>query len=183
MVRFGNVLDSSGSVVPKFREQIKQGGPITITHPDITRYFMTIPEAAQLVIQAGAMAEGGEVFLLDMDKPVKITQLASRMVELSGQKLRDENNPEGDIEMKIIGLRPGEKLFEELFYGSENLLPTSRDKIFKAEVKQYDWDSILDAFTDMEGSYHDSDESTLLSTMTSLVPEYQGIHRLTAVIS
>ena len=107
MVRFGNVLDSSGSVVPKFRKQIKSGGPVTITHPDITRFFMTIPEAAQLVIQAGAMAKGGDVFVLDMGEPVKILELARRMIELSGLRIMNEDNPDGDVEIKIIGLRPG----------------------------------------------------------------------------
>jgi FlaA1/EpsC-like NDP-sugar epimerase len=118
MVRFGNVLDSSGSVVPKFRQQIRDGGSITLTHPEVTRYFMTIPEAAQLVIQAGAMAEGGDVFLLDMGQPVKIMDLARRMIELSGLAVRDEQNPDGDIEIEITGLRPGEKLYEELLIGN-----------------------------------------------------------------
>ena len=109
MVRFGNVLDSSGSVIPKFRKQIKEKSQITVTHPEITRFFMTIKEAAQLVIQAGAMANGGEVFLLDMGKPVKIYDLAKKMIQLSGQKLKDENNSYGDVEILITGLRPGEK--------------------------------------------------------------------------
>ncbi|MGO8077375.1 polysaccharide biosynthesis protein, partial [Rhizobium leguminosarum] len=117
MVRFGNVLGSSGSVVPLFRQQIKEGGPVTLTHPDITRYFMTISEASQLVIQAGAMAEGGDVFLLDMGEPIRIADLARKMVELSGLAVRDENNPEGDIELSVTGLRPGEKLYEELLIG------------------------------------------------------------------
>src|SRR3569833_2358994 len=117
MVRFGNVLGSSGSVVPKFRQQIRDGGPITLTHPDITRYFMTIPEAAQLVIQAGAMAKGGDVFVLDMGQSVKIMDLARRMNELSGLTIREEENPDGDIELEITGLRPGEKLYEDLLIG------------------------------------------------------------------
>src|SRR5690606_22707192 len=117
MVRFGNVLGSSGSVVPLFRSQIEAGGPITLTHADITRYFMTIPEAAQLVIQAGAMAEGGEVFVLDMGQPVRIIDLALRMIELSGRTVRDAGRPDGDIEVQITGLRPGEKLYEELLIG------------------------------------------------------------------
>jgi len=117
MVRFGNVLGSSGSVVPLFRRQIREGGPITLTHRDITRYFMTIPEASQLVIQAGAMATGGDVFLLDMGDPVRIEFLARRMVELSGLDIRDESNPDGDIEIHVTGLRPGEKLYEELLIG------------------------------------------------------------------
>lgn len=119
MVRFGNVLGSSGSVVPLFRQQIRDGGPITLTHRDITRYFMTIPEAAQLVIQASALAKGGDVFLLDMGEPIKIYDLAVRMIELSGLTLKDESNPEGDIEVQITGLRPGEKLYEELLIGND----------------------------------------------------------------
>jgi FlaA1/EpsC-like NDP-sugar epimerase len=131
MVRFGNVLDSSGSVVPLFREQIRVGGPITLTHAEVTRYFMTIPEAAQLVIQAGAMAKGGEVFVLDMGEPVKIYDLARRMVQLSGLSVRDELNPHGDIEIVITGLRPGEKLYEELLIG-ENPISTTHPRIMMA---------------------------------------------------
>jgi FlaA1/EpsC-like NDP-sugar epimerase len=128
MVRFGNVLGSSGSVVPKFRQQITAGGPITLTHAEITRYFMTIPEATQLVMQAGAMGGNGEVFLLDMGEPVKIIELAQRMVELSGLRVKDKNN-QGDIEIKIIGLRPGEKLYEELLIGDKPI-PTEHPEIF-----------------------------------------------------
>lgn len=128
MVRFGNVLGSSGSVVPKFRQQIKAGGPITVTHPDIIRYFMTIPEAAQLVIQAGAMAEGGEVFVLDMGEPVKIANLAERMVHLSGLSVKSATNPDGDIEIVFSGLRAGEKLYEELLVSGEQLA-TAHERI------------------------------------------------------
>lgn len=138
MVRFGNVLGSSGSVVPKFRQQIRDGGPITLTHPEITRYFMTIPEAAQLVIQAGAMAKGGDVFVLDMGKPVKIIDLARRMVELTGLTVRDEQNPDGDIEIEITGLRPGEKLYEELLIG-DNPKSTSHPRIMKAHEDFMPW--------------------------------------------
>ena len=131
MVRFGNVLASSGSVVPKFRQQIRNGGPITLTHPEITRYFMIIPEAAQLVIQAGAMAKGGDVFILDMGQPIKILDLARRMIELSGLTVKDAQNPDGDIEIEISGLRPGEKLYEELLIG-ENPQHTSHPRILRA---------------------------------------------------
>lgn len=138
MVRFGNVLGSSGSVVPLFRRQLAQGGPLTVTHPDVTRYFMTIPEAAQLVLQAGAMARGGEVFVLDMGEPVRIMDLAQRMVSLSGYSVRDDSNPEGDIAIDITGLRPGEKLFEELLIG-DSPTPTSHPRIMKAHEEMLAW--------------------------------------------
>ena len=131
MVRFGNVLGSSGSVVPVFQKQIRSGGPITVTHPDITRYFMTIPEAASLVIQAGAMAQGGDVFVLDMGQPVKILDLAHRMVHLAGLRLKDEHHPEGDIAIEFQGLRPGEKLYEELLIG-DDVIATEHPKIMRA---------------------------------------------------
>ncbi|WP_235930170.1 polysaccharide biosynthesis protein [Craterilacuibacter sinensis] len=132
MVRFGNVLGSSGSVVPLFKQQIAAGGPVTLTHPDITRYFMTIPEAAQLVIQAGAMGEGGDVFVLDMGEPVKIIDLARRLVHLSGLEVKDTQQPNGDIEIRCTGLRPGEKLYEELLIG-DNTLPTPHTRILRAQ--------------------------------------------------
>ena len=138
MVRFGNVLGSSGSVVPLFRKQIKKGGPITLTHEDITRYFMTIPEAAQLVIQAGAMGEGGDVFVLDMGEPVKIYDLARKMVHLTGLEIKNKQNPQGDIEIKITGLRPGEKLYEELLIG-EDEKPTRHPRIKAANEVYLDW--------------------------------------------
>jgi FlaA1/EpsC-like NDP-sugar epimerase len=132
IVRFGNVLESSGSVIPKFKKQIKDGGPITLTHPDVTRYFMTLTEASQLVIQAGAMSEDCDVFVLDMGESVKIKDLIYRIVKLSGLSVNDENNKEGDIEIKIIGLRPGEKLYEELLLG-DNPQKTQHPKIQKAQ--------------------------------------------------
>ncbi|WP_152342827.1 nucleoside-diphosphate sugar epimerase/dehydratase [Rheinheimera sp. KL1] len=138
MVRFGNVLGSSGSVVPLFRKQIKKGGPITLTHEDITRYFMTIPEAAQLVIQAGAMGEGGDVFVLDMGEPVKIYDLARKMVHLTGLEIKNKQNPQGDIEIKITGLRPGEKLYEELLIG-EDEKPTRHPRIKAANEVYLGW--------------------------------------------
>lgn len=138
MVRFGNVLGSSGSVVPLFRKQLLNGGPLTVTHVDVTRYFMTIPEAAQLVLQAGAMAKGGDVFVLEMGQPVKILDLARRMAQLSGLSLRDEENPEGDIEIEVTGLRPGEKLYEELLIGT-NPEGTAHERIMKAREKYIEW--------------------------------------------
>ncbi|MFN4055633.1 MAG: polysaccharide biosynthesis protein, partial [Alishewanella aestuarii] len=138
MVRFGNVLGSSGSVVPLFREQIRKGGPITVTHKDIIRYFMTIPEAAQLVIQAGAMGKGGDVFVLDMGEPVKIAELATRMVHLMGLEVKDEHNPHGDIEIQYTGLRPGEKLYEELLIG-DNVRKTEHPRIMAADETYLDW--------------------------------------------
>jgi FlaA1/EpsC-like NDP-sugar epimerase len=138
MVRFGNVLDSSGSVVPLFRRQMVEGGPLTVTHAEVTRYFMTIPEAAQLVLQAGAMAKGGEVFVLDMGEPVKIMDLARRMVELSGLTVKEEGSSIGDIQIKITGLRPGEKLYEELLIG-DNPEPTAHPRIMKAREPCVPW--------------------------------------------
>ncbi len=146
MVRFGNVLGSSGSVVPLFRRQIQEGGPITVTHPDIIRFFMTIPEAAQLVIQAGAMAKGGEVFLLDMGEPVKILDLAKRMIHLSGLRVQDDTNPHGDIRIEVTGLRPGEKLYEELLINSD-AEKTEHPRIFKANENCLPWlelEAVLD---------------------------------------
>ena len=141
MVRFGNVLGSSGSVVPLFRRQLAAGGPLTVTHVDVTRYFMTIPEAAQLVLQAGAMGHGGDVFLLDMGQPVRIMDLARRMVELSGLRVRDAEHPDGDIEIAITGLRPGEKLYEELLIG-DNPAPTEHPRIMKAHEDYLSWSEL-----------------------------------------
>jgi FlaA1/EpsC-like NDP-sugar epimerase len=138
MVRFGNVLGSSGSVVPLFHEQIARGGPVTVTHPDVTRYFMTIPEASQLVIQAGAMGNGGDVFVLDMGTPVKISDLASEMIRLSGLEVRNETNPDGDIEIHYTGLRHGEKLYEELLIG-ENVSETAHPRIMSAKEDYWPW--------------------------------------------
>jgi len=131
-VRFGNVLGSSGSVIPLFREQITNGGPVTVTHNEVTRYFMSIHEAVELVIQAGSLAEGGEVFLLDMGEPVKIIDLARNMIRLAGHEVRDEDHPAGDIDIDITGLRPGEKLYEELLIANDNAVQTRHVKIMKA---------------------------------------------------
>ncbi|MDQ2696314.1 MAG: polysaccharide biosynthesis protein, partial [Pseudomonadota bacterium] len=143
MVRFGNVLASSGSVVPLFRDQIRRGGPVTVTHPEIVRYFMTIPEAAQLVIQASALAQGGDVFLLNMGEPVRIVDLARRMIHLSGFEVKDADNPRGDIEIRFTGLRPGEKLYEELLLG-ENDLPTDHPMIMRAREEALPWEAVHD---------------------------------------
>ena len=171
MVRFGNVLGSSGSVVPKFRQQIRDGGPITLTHPEITRYFMTIPEAAQLVIQAGAMAKGGDVFVLDMGESVKILDLARRMVELSGLTVRDEAAPEGDIEIEITGLRPGEKLFEELLIG-DNPKPTSHPRIMKAHEEFISWGELESRLRALENALSVNDVGVIRHMMQQLVGGY-----------
>ena len=139
MVRFGNVLGSSGSVIPLFHKQIKSGGPLTVTHPKITRYFMTIPEAAQLVIQAGSMGQGGDVFVLDMGEPVKIVELAEKMIHLSGLSVRSEKNQHGDIAIEFTGLRPGEKLYEELLIG-DNVVATPHPMIMSANEDFLPWD-------------------------------------------
>ena len=138
MVRFGNVLGSSGSVIPLFREQIERGGPVTVTDARIIRFFMTIPEAAQLVIQAGAMGQGGDVFVLDMGDPIRIVDLAKRMIHLSGLKIKDESHPEGEVEISYTGLRPGEKLYEELLIG-DNVSDTSHSRIMRAKEEVIPW--------------------------------------------
>jgi FlaA1/EpsC-like NDP-sugar epimerase len=171
MVRFGNVLGSSGSVVPLFREQIKNGGPITLTHADITRYFMTIPEAAQLVVQAGAMGTGGDVFVLDMGQPVRIYDLASRIVELSGLKLKSQSNPDGDIEIEITGLRPGEKLYEELLIG-DNPKPTSHFQILKAHEEFIPWAVLEDKLKGLEMALNVNDVGVIRLMMQQLVLGY-----------
>lgn len=171
MVRFGNVLGSSGSVVPKFRQQIRDGGPITLTHSEITRYFMNIPEASQLVIQAGAMSKGGDVFVLDMGSPVKIIDLACRMVELSGLTVRDELNPDGDIEIEISGLRPGEKLYEELLIGDDPK-PTSHSRIIKAHEDFIVWDELQKHLESLEIALNLNDVGVIRMIMKNLVFGY-----------
>jgi FlaA1/EpsC-like NDP-sugar epimerase len=172
MVRFGNVLGSSGSVVPLFREQIKNGGPITLTHADITRYFMTIPEAAQLVIQAGAMGQGGDVFVLDMGQPVKIIDLARRMVELSGLTVRDDLNPSGDIELTVTGLRPGEKLYEELLIG-DNPKPTQHPRIMKAQEQYLSWPILEGKLNALSMAMSVNDVPVIRALLKDLVSGYQ----------
>lgn len=171
MVRFGNVLGSSGSVVPLFRKQLRDGGPLTVTHKEVTRYFMTIPEAAQLVLQAGAMAHGGDVFVLDMGQPVKIIDLARRMAQLSGFTLRDERNPGGDIEIKITGLRPGEKLYEELLIG-DNPEGTAHERIMKAREDFLVWSQLAPLLVDMRQAAIQSDELAIKKIMLQLVHGY-----------
>jgi FlaA1/EpsC-like NDP-sugar epimerase len=172
MVRFGNVLGSSGSVVPLFREQIRNGGPITLTHPDITRYFMTIPEAAQLVIQAGAMAHGGDVFVLDMGEPVRIIDLARRMVELSGLTVKDEQSASGDIEIQITGLRPGEKLYEELLIG-DNPQPTQHARIMKALEDSLPWDELQTVLKTLDQAMTRNDVAAMRAILQVCVQGYQ----------
>ncbi|HIF9252196.1 TPA: polysaccharide biosynthesis protein [Photobacterium damselae] len=173
MVRFGNVLGSSGSVIPLFKRQIKEGGPITITHPDIIRYFMTIPEAAQLVIQAGAMGKGGDVFVLDMGEPVKIVDLAENLVKLSGLELKTEDNPFGDIELKYTGLRPGEKLFEELLIGN-NVGKTEHSRIMTANeeyLSLFDYNKVLSKLDVACHEFnHEEIRQILLDTPTGFHP-------------
>ena len=172
MVRFGNVLGSSGSVVPLFRKQIEAGGPITLTHPDVTRYFMTIPEAAQLVLQAGAMGEGGEVFVLDMGEPVRIIDLAHRMIQLSGHCVRDEVTPEGDIEVQLVGLRPGEKLYEELLIG-DNPSTTAHPRIMKARETHRPWKELWPILLYLERAAHDNDIAAVGTLLEELVSGYR----------
>ncbi|NHB96441.1 polysaccharide biosynthesis protein [Photorhabdus stackebrandtii] len=160
MVRFGNVLGSSGSVVPLFRKQILKGGPITVTHPDIIRYFMTIPEASQLVIQAGAMGTGGDVFVLDMGNPVKILDLAHRMIRLSGLTLKNKQHPEGDIEVKVVGLRPGEKLFEELLIG-DAVNNTAHPRIMTAQESMLPWSILRELLVELADACHSSDHEKI----------------------
>jgi FlaA1/EpsC-like NDP-sugar epimerase len=172
MVRFGNVLDSSGSVVPIFRQQIKAGGPITLTHSEVMRYFMIIPEAAQLVVQASAMSEGGDVFVLDMGAAIKIIDLAYRMVELSGLSVRDEANPSGDIEIKITGLRTGEKLYEELLIG-ENPMATAHPRIMKAQEDFIPWEELQLALSSLLLAVGNNDTTAIRSILMTLVNGYE----------
>ena len=171
MVRFGNVLDSSGSVVPLFRKQIQNGGPLTLTHLEVTRYFMTIPEAAQLVIQAGSMAQGGDVFVLDMGKPVKIADLARHMIELSGLEVKDDENPEGDIAIEITGLRPAEKLYEELLIGNSPM-PTSHPSILKAHEEFMPLDKIEICLKELEKTLNSDSIEGIKRFLKNVIPDY-----------
>lgn len=171
MVRFGNVLGSSGSVVPLFRSQIMSGGPITVTHPEITRYFMTIPEAAQLVLQAGAMAQGGDVFVLDMGAPVKIVDLAKRMIHLSGLDVRTDASLEGTIEIQHVGLRPGEKLYEELLIG-ENVIGTEHPLIMRAQEAELPRDKLDQLIVELHDACEDFDHERVRKLLLDAVVEY-----------
>tara|TARA_Y100000991_G_scaffold73895_2_gene55611 strand:- start:1399 stop:3330 length:1932 start_codon:yes stop_codon:yes gene_type:complete len=171
IVRFGNVLDSSGSVIPKFRDQIKNGGPITLTDRKITRYFMTITEAAQLVIQAGAMAKGGEVFVLDMGNPIKIYDLAKRMIELSGLSIKSNTNPNGDIEIKITGLRPGEKLYEELLL-SKNPIKTKHPKVFRSNEPFIVHNELIKEINSLKELIEKNDLENILNNLRKIVIDY-----------
>ena len=182
MVRFGNVLGSSGSVVPLFRRQIQGGGPITITHPDIIRYFMLIPEAAQLVIQAGAMAKGGEVFVLDMGEPVRIADLARSMVRLSGLTERTAENPDGEIEIKAVGLRPGEKLFEELLIG-DDVIPSGHPRIMCARERHIEAALLDKMLQSLRQACDSNDTESMLRQVRNLVPEYRSADEVNAEVS
>ncbi|WP_299877325.1 nucleoside-diphosphate sugar epimerase/dehydratase [uncultured Cocleimonas sp.] len=171
MVRFGNVLGSSGSVVPKFRQQIADGGPITVTHKEITRYFMSIPEAVQLVIQAGAMAKGGDVFVLDMGESVKITDLATKMISLAGLQLKDQYNPDGDIEVKYSGLRPGEKLYEELLIG-DNVSGTKHSRIMQANEEFLSKSQLEVLLKNLQNTLTDDNLDEIKKSLTKIVSGY-----------
>jgi len=171
MVRFGNVLDSSGSVIPLFKKQIKKGGPITVTDINMVRYFMTIPEAVQLVIQAGAMGEGGDVFVLDMGEPVKIYDLAVKMIQSSGLQVLDENNPDGDIEIKYTGLRPGEKLYEELLVGN-NVTETENKLIMRAQEEMIDWDNLKPILNELNEASINAEQEKIRELLIQIVPEF-----------
>lgn len=175
-VRFGNVLGSAGSVIPLFRQQLLNGGPITVTHPDISRYFMTIPEASQLILQAMAMKNEGEIFVLDMGEPVNIRYLAEQMIKLSGKNVGQ------DIEIKYTGLRPGEKLYEELFHENEDMQETYHPKIKQAKVRQYDWSKLMMIMKQIEQAYEIHDENKLLGLLRELVPEYQSNYAFNATL-
>jgi FlaA1/EpsC-like NDP-sugar epimerase len=172
MVRFGNVLGSSGSVVPLFRKQLAAGGPLTVTHEEVTRYFMTIPEAAQLVLQAGAMGQGGDVFVLDMGQPVKIMDLARRMVQLSGLSVRDAAHPAGDIEIAVTGLRVGEKLYEELLIGN-NPRPTAHPRIMTAHEPFMLWADLQQELQVLARAAEANDSVAIKSFMATHVQGYQ----------
>lgn len=165
--RFGNVLGSNGSVIPLFKEQIRKGGPVTVTHPKIIRYFMTIPEACQLVLEAGSMGRGGEIFIFDMGKPVKILDLAKRMISLSGSK---------SVKIEFTGLRNGEKLYEELLNSAEHTKPTYHEKIMIADVREYDYDDVSVMIDNLIRVSYDYDDMRTVKKMKQIVPEFLSIN-------
>jgi FlaA1/EpsC-like NDP-sugar epimerase len=171
MVRFGNVLDSAGSVVPLFRKQIKEGGPVTVTHADVTRYFMSIPEAVQLVLQAGAMAKGGDVFVLDMGEPVRILDLARRMINLSGLRPIDMSNCDGDIKIKFTGLRPGEKLYEELLIGND-VTQSEHPRIMQAREVSLPWKEINSSIEKIKSAHLNQDQEIIKELLVDKVNGY-----------
>ena len=177
IVRFGNVLDSSGSVIPKFKNQIREGGPITLTHPEVTRFFMTITEAAQLIIQAGALAESNDIFVLDMGKSVKIIDLIHKMVKLSGLSILDEKNPDGDIKIVNIGLRPGEKLYEELLLGKE-LQDTKHVRIKKANDPYISWESLESKLENLKLLIKDNNVIEILNFLKEIVNDYKPSEKI-----
>jgi len=181
MVRFGNVLGSSGSVIPLFRQQIKEGGPVTVTDENIVRYFMTIPEAVELVIQAGAMGTGGDVFVLDMGEPVRIDDLAKKMIHLSGLEVKEESNPNGDIEIKYTGLRPGEKLYEELLIG-DNVSGTDNPLIMRAQEDMLSWDDLEPTLNDLQIAITDCDQKKLRDLLIQIVPDFKPQCKITDVL-
>jgi len=172
IVRFGNVLESSGSVIPLFKKQIKNGGPVTVTDKNIIRYFMTIPEAVELVIQSGAMGNGGEVFILDMGIQVKIYDLAVKMINLSGLRLLDNNNPDGDIEIKFTGLRPGEKLFEELLV-DKNSKKTENKRIMRANESMIDWSELEPLLIKLNEACINTNQEKIRKILINIVPEFK----------
>jgi len=181
MVRFGNVLGSSGSVIPLFKQQIKVGGPVTVTDVNMVRYFMTIPEAVELVIQAGAMGTGGDVFVLDMGKPVRIDDLAKKMIHLSGLEVKDESNPDGDIEIKYTGLRPGEKLYEELLIG-DNVSETDNPLIMRAQEEMLAWDELEPILNDLQIAITNCDQKKLRELLIQIVPGFKPQCEITDVL-
>lgn len=182
MVRFGNVLGSSGSVIPLFRKQILKGGPITVTHPDIIRYFMTIPEAAQLVIQASAMAKGGDVFILDMGDPVRIADLAKNLIQLSGLSVKDENNLKGDIEITYTGLRPGEKLYEELLIAGDNVQKTEHSRIMTAEEHYLPFDQLSSVLVQLEQACKNGDYMSIRQILLNAPTDFNPTTEIVDVL-